>query len=73
MLNHAMRSIEAGAAQISSECNFFSLPLCFHQFVRTKLASDAQINMYTASFLRLYKNYRTPSPAHVPILSDAPG
>lgn len=37
-------------ASISSECNFFPLPLCFYQFVRRKLTSDAQINLYTASY-----------------------
>lgn len=38
-------------AQISSVEIFF--PSCFHQLVRTKLASDTQIDMYTIPFLWL--------------------
>lgn len=37
----------------SVQWKFFSLPLCFHQLVRTKLASDTQTDMYTIPFLWL--------------------
>ena len=35
----------------SVQSTFFSLPFGFSQFIIIKLASDAQINMYTASFI----------------------
>lgn len=58
MLSHAVRSRNAGAAWSTNQFRvrmvFFPV-LCFHQFVRTKLALDAQIEMYTAPFLWFYK------------------
>lgn len=50
--------LELLEAQISL-VEFFPLPLCFHPLVGTKLASDAQIEMHTVTFLWLYKYYGT--------------